>query len=452
MKILLVNPSSRGAFRVVGFLLPPLGLLYVAAAARRRGHEVRVIDRSVDRRPVPFGDADVAGIHSDTTRIDRALALARQAKRAGCRVVMGGPHPCFMAEEILATGAVDAVVRGEGEASFPALLEAWASGSDPSSVPGLILPAEGGVLDTGERPRIPDVDALPFPARDLVDLGRYDRARMHGRPITPLHTSRGCPFACRFCSSTRFDGARWRARSAGSVVEEVEHVVKDLGFRAVCFMDDNFTFSPRRVEAICDGILSKGLDVRWWCFSRVDTIARHPDMVRRMAEAGGRSIFIGVESPTARVLERFGKGIGPDQARKAVSFLKQNGFEVLASYILGAPEETRGDLRTTIRFARELDTHTAQFTLLTPYPGTALYDDLRDRIRERNWRKYDSIHAVFEHPSISRLELQMWLGRAYLSFYLRNRRSVANLLRFFSLRKFGLQALGQMARGALAST
>lgn len=447
MRILLINPSSRGAFRVVGFLLPPLGILYVAAAARARGHAVRVSDRSVDRGELDFGGFDVVGIHSDTTRSVRALALARQAKAAGARVVLGGPHPCFMAEEVFAGGAVDAIVKGEGEETFCALLDAWQRGEDPRGVEGLILPGPDRPLDTGERERIRDVDGLPMPARDLVDLRAYARARMGGRVITPVHTSRGCPSACRFCSSTRFDGARWRARSAGSVLDELEHLHRVLGYGAVAFMDDNFTLSPKRVHEICDGILARGLDIAWWCFSRVDTVARHPDMIRHMAEAGARSIFIGVESPSAAVLDGFGKGIGPETAEQAVAVLKRHRFEILASYILGAPGETRADLRATIRFARALDTHTAQFTLLTPYPGTAIYEDLKGRIRERDWTLYDSLHAVYDHPVIPRRELQLWLGRAYLSFYLRNRRSVANFFRFLSLRRFGLQALGQAAAG-----
>jgi anaerobic magnesium-protoporphyrin IX monomethyl ester cyclase len=443
VKVLLVNPSSRGTFRVLGFLLPPLGILYVAAATRKRGHEVRVVDRSVERGPIEFGGFDVVGIHSDTTRIDRAMALARAAKATGARVVLGGPHPCFMADEILATGAVDAVVRGEGEGSFPDLLDAWAGGGDPASVPGLILPGDEGVRDTGPREAIRDVDGLPFPARDLIDLSRYSRARMGDRNITPLHTSRGCPSGCRFCSSNRFSGAKWRARSAENVVAEVEHLVRDLGFRAVAFMDDNFTLSPPRVLRICEGIRRKNLDVHWWCFSRADTIVRNPAMVRAMASAGARSLFIGVESPTEAVLQRFAKGIGPETAREAVRIVQSNGLDVLASFILGAPEESRRDLRATIRFARELDSDTAQFTLLTPYPGTDLYEDLKDLIREKDWTKYDSLHAVFDHPTVPRFELQLWLTRAYFAYYLRHRRSVRNFFRFLSLRKFGLQALGQ---------
>ena len=134
MRVLLLNPSTRGTFRLVGFLFPPIGLLYVAAATRARGHKVDVVDRSVDRRKIDLSSFDVVGIHSDTTRVNRGLELAQEAKAAGARVVFGGPHPCFMAEEILATGVVDAIVRGEGESTFPDLLDAWENGSDPTSI------------------------------------------------------------------------------------------------------------------------------------------------------------------------------------------------------------------------------------------------------------------------------------------------------------------------------
>jgi anaerobic magnesium-protoporphyrin IX monomethyl ester cyclase len=443
MKVLLLNPSSRGTLRIVGILFPPIGLLYVAAATRARGHKVQVVDRSVDRRKIDFSLFDVVGVHSDTTRFERALELARQAKAAGARVVMGGPHPCFMAGQILKTGAVDAIVRGEGEETFPDLLDAWENGSDPTSIPGIILLTSEDALDGGERERIQDVDGLPFPARDLVDLSSYNQTRMGYRTITPIHTSRGCPYRCRFCSSTRFDGANWRARSSESVLAELEYLVHELGYGAVAFMDDNFTFSPNRIHEICDGILRRAFDLDWWCFSRVDTIVRHPEMVQHMAEAGARSIFIGVESPNSKVLDHFHKGIDPDQAVEAVQILKRNGIETWASYILGAPEENREDLSATIRFARRLDTNTAEFTLLTPYPGTEIYEELKNQITEKSWGKYDGVHAVYKHPRIPRMELQAWLVWANISFYFRHLRSIRNFLRFLSNRRFGGQIISQ---------
>jgi len=436
MRVLLLNPASKGAFHFIRATLPPLGILYVAAAVRDRGHEVLVSDRTVDCSRINFSSFDVVGIHSDTTFYNRAMGLARQARAAGAKVVMGGPHPCFVAEEILQTGMVDAIVRGEGEKAFCDLLDAWAEGLELTSIPGLIFPSPDGIVDNGDPVRIHDLDNLPFPARDLVDLSGYARARLGFRSLTSMHTSRGCPHGCDFCSSTRFDGAKWRFRSSESVLEELEYLVRGLGYGAVSFMDDNFTGSPERIHEICDGVLKKGLDFHWWFFCRADTIVRHPDMIKHMAEAGATNVFIGVETPNRRMLKDFHKGIDPDQAIEAVNILKQNGLEIYAAYIMGAPEEIRADFRATIRFARELDTDTAQFTLLTPYPGTVFYDKVKDLITEKNWDKFGAIHSVYQHPRIPRLEMRWWLLWAYASFYLRHGRSIAGLFRFLSARKY----------------
>jgi anaerobic magnesium-protoporphyrin IX monomethyl ester cyclase len=430
MRVLLLNPSSTNTYQSVGVTLPPLGILYIAAAVRHRGYDVHVVDQSVDNRTIDYSPFDVVGIHSDTTRFYKALELARQAKAAGAKVVMGGPHPCFSTMEVLGSGVVDAIVRGEGEESFPELLDAWKEGTDPSIIPGLILRTSDGNIDTGERQRIQDIDSLPFPARDLLDLSLYTKAHLGYRSLASIHTSRGCPYQCRFCSSSRFDGIRWRARSSESVLAELEYLVRDMGYGAVAFLDDNFAGSPERVHEICDGILKKNLDVHWWCFCRVDTIVRHPDMIRHMAEAGAYSVFVGVETPVASVLNHLHKGIDANQARKAIDILKRNGLEIWASYILGAPDETRKDLRSTIRFACELDSDIAQITLLTPYPGTDLFDELKEKNLEGDWSKYDAVHAVYKHPHISRFEMQLWLVRAYMSFYFRHRKSTRNFFRF----------------------
>ncbi|HID28514.1 MAG TPA: B12-binding domain-containing radical SAM protein [Desulfobacterales bacterium] len=443
MRVLLLNPAATGTFHVMGIVFPPLGLLYVAAAVRDRGYEVEVVDRTVDFRKIDFASFDVVGIHSDTTRFKKALELARRANAAGAKVVMGGPHPCFVAREILATGVVDAVVRGEGDKTFADLLDAWKHGSGAALLPGLTVATSQGVVDTGDPVRIRDVDSLPFPARDLIDLSRYTKARLGYRPLATIHTSRGCPYRCRFCSSSRFDGAKWRARSSESVLAELEHLVGDLGYKAVAFVDDNFAGSPERIHKICDGILKKGLDIHWWCFCRVDTVAHYPEMVQHMAEAGARSVFIGVETSSSGVLDHFHKGISAGQAREAVRILKRNGIKIWASYILGAPEETRTDIRSTIRFACELDSDIAQFTLLTPYPGTELYEELKDTITEKDWSKFDGVHAVYQHPRIPRVEMQMWHIGANAAFCFRHRRSAVNFFRFLANRNYGAQLVSR---------
>jgi len=210
----------------------------------------------------------------------------------------------------------------------------------------------------------------------------------------------------------------------------LEHVVKELGYRAVAFMDDNFTQSVERVEKICAGIMERGLDVHWRCLARVDTIVNRPDVIERMAVAGLRSVFIGVETPRPEVLDSLRKGIDPDQAREAVKILKGYGIESYAGHILGAPEDGRADIRASVRFARELDTNAAQFTILTPYPGTELYEELKDKFTVKDWSKYDGFHAVYRHPRISHIEMQLWVAWASLSFYFRHRKAIGDFFGF----------------------
>ena len=322
---------------------------------------------------------------------------------------------------------------------FLQLLAAWKTASADTPIPGIVVKSGTQIIDGGPAHLIGDVDALPFPARDLVDLSRYRRARLGGRALTSMHTSRGCPHQCKFCASSQLEGAAWRARSAESVLAELDHLVTDLGYGAIAFLDDNFAGSAKRMHQLCDGILSRGWDLRWWCFCRVDTILRHPDMIAKMSRAGCYSVFVGVESPSAESLDHSNKGIRTGDADEAVRILKANGIEIWASYILGFPHESRRDIRATIRYARSMDTDTAQFTILTPYPGTVLWKELEDRLLARAGKEFDGVHAIYRLPQIPPFEMQLWHLWAYISYYLRNRTSILGFLRFLRNRVSGLK-------------
>ena len=422
MNVLLINPPSISVYYAFGLSLPPMGLLYVAASLEQAGHRVVVRDLAAEGCQVTDADirkADVVGISSDTTRIERAMQLARRAAGLGRPVVLGGPHPQFMPEEILASGWVTAIVRGEGESVFPALLTALEVRGDISLVRGIICREGGQVIHTPAADPV-DVEALPLPARHLVDLHRY-RASMAGRLLTPVVTSRGCPSACHFCSSSNFFGRGWRCRSAGSVLHELDEVYHRYGFRAVAFMDDNFTLAPERVEQIADGIVARGYDLKWWNLSRVDTIVRHPGMVARMAAAGSTTVYLGIESGSDDTLNSLGKNTKSADVIQAVEILRQNGIESYGSYIIGNLNESVADVEKTIELAVRLDTNIAQFSILTPYPGTRLYEQVRERIFCRHWKFYDGLHLVFRHPRINRFHLQVLLIKAFVRFYRRSR-------------------------------
>ena len=171
----------------------------------------------------------------------------------------------------------------------------------------------------------------------------------------------------------------------------------------VAFVDDTFNLFPKRVIEICHGIIEKKLDLWWWCLSRIDLLLRNEEMVKEMVRAGAKSVFIGVESSNPKTLEQLKKGIDVEDTVQAVEMLKRNGLEIHAAYILGGLDETVERIHETIRFAKRLDTNVAQFSILTPYPGTAIYEQVKNRIFKWRspWSFFDMQHLVFKHDHLS---------------------------------------------------
>jgi anaerobic magnesium-protoporphyrin IX monomethyl ester cyclase len=444
MRILLINPPFSGLYHKLGFILPPLGLAYLASSLRAEGHSISIVDLNVEDVSLDLTPFDLVGITADTPRYSQALVWARYAKESGARVVLGGPHVTFLEEEPLRRGWSDVVVRGEGEAIFPRVVESLEAGRDLSALPGITYLEDGQIRRTGD-PELPaDLDSLPFPARDLLPMPLYRRLELAGRPITSLITSRGCPFRCTFCASSRFSGTKWRTRSIASIIEEMGEIISRYGFTALAFLDDNFTLDPNRVIAICEQILSQHWDLKWWCFSRPDAILRNKEMVEAMAAAGARYVFMGIESTHQRVLDSYGKRADAQAAEAAVRLLRKHGIDTTASYVLGEVEETEEMIHATIRQAVQLGTGSAQFSLLTPYPGTDLYQQVRERIFEQLWSKFDCLHPTFRLDHLSSERLAELLRSAYRSFYLRPSRLLAGLLSPFRSRGIKAGAIRQM--------
>jgi len=448
VKVLLVNPPYHGWFSLFGVRIPPLGLGYLASSLREAGGTPTILDLAVAKKDeIPrFEDFDIVGIGTDTTRFKTALDLAKEARKAGCTVVMGGPHPTVVDDAPLASGCVDYVVRAEGEVTLVELARALDAGREPDDVPGLTYRRKGALHRTPNRPFREDLDSLPWPARDLLPMDRYRSAKIGEWPLTPIITSRGCPYRCTFCASSHMNGPRWRPRSAEKVVDEIEEVTKRWDYPAVAFSDDNSTLDPKRTNRICEEILRRGLDVKIWLFLRADTAVRNPETVALMARAGVTSAFMGIESLRGDALKEVKKGFGPETAPKAVRLIRSHGIDVLGSYIIGYPDDNVSRVREDVQNARTLPTSTAQFTILTPYPGTALFDQVRDRITSWNWAHYDGYHAVFKLKGMSRFAIQWMLFYAHAGFYFRSWDAVRNFARFAWRRRRGLSTLRKVFR------
>jgi anaerobic magnesium-protoporphyrin IX monomethyl ester cyclase len=429
MRVLLVNPPVGFSYYNIGLRRPPLSLAYLAAMLVDK-HDVSIVDFSTGKdnwKKYRYDGFDVVGISVDTVRYPVSLSIAQRARDQGARIVMGGPHVSFRDEEALRSGLVDYVVRNEGELSFRSLIEYLSGNAAMETLKGVsYISASGGVVRAPDTPFIADLDSLPFPARQLLHLEHYNE-RMNGRPMTTLITSRGCPYNCDFCASSEFFGICWRARSVENILKEMELLYEKYGYRALCFVEDNFTMDPKRAIALSEGIIAKGWDLIWEGWSRVDTIVKNPEMIRIMARAGFKWTFIGFESGSQDVLDGYGKKARIGDAVRAMEILTENGVRATGAFILGAENDTRETIDETIRFAKALNPRKVQFSILTPYPGTKLYERVRNRLLTDDWGDFTALSPVIKLDHISPRQLSGRLLKAYTSFYLRPRKAAVNI-------------------------
>jgi radical SAM superfamily enzyme YgiQ (UPF0313 family) len=449
MKICLISPPYNSAVKsVVGVSSPPLGLAYIASVLRQ-SHEVKIIDSNILNYTI--GDVeeelrsfnpDVVGITSVTPSIYEAYKVAETAKkvREDCKVVLGGPHATFMPRQTMEECEyIDIIVRGEGEETTSELIENIEKGAPLNEVKGITFREKNKIIDTEPRPFIKNIDDIPFPSRDLLPMHLY---KFNGVKYTTMLTSRGCPFKCSFCSSSRLFGGYWRGRSPENVLEEMKIVYEEYGIRNIEFMDDTFTLNQERAEKICDEIIKQGWDISWGASSRVDTLSKK--LVEKMKKAGCWIIFLGIESGSQKILDAIGKRITLEQVKKAVKILKDAGIQVLGSFIIGFLQDTKETIKETIKFAKSLNLNYAEFSILTPYPGTPIFDYAKKHgvLLTEDWSKYTAIEPIVKIEGVSEKEIKALFQKAYITFYLRPRIVMEWLKnKQFSFMKSGIKAV-----------
>jgi len=424
MKIILVNPPSRELKREE-VIIPPLGLAYLASVLEREGHGVRIFDAFALRlswnefeEEVKKEKADLIGIGGMTPTIDLSLRAIKICRPHTRTIVMGGPHFSVRQQEFFKDcPELDFGIVGEGEASFPALVRRLEEGKDPWDVPGLVGPDQ--LNQPGDF--IGNLDGLPFPARHLLPNASYRYALWPGKKVTTLITSRGCPYRCIFCDKS-ISGSKWRARSPRNVLDEMEQIVKELKIQSLVIYDDLFTFDKQRTIEICQGILERGLQFEWKCEGRVDRADR--EMLSWMKKAGCKLIAYGVESGNQEGLDYLRKGITLPQIRRAFELTRQAGIRPMAYFILGIPVETFEQSLRTIEFAKELNPDYAQFSILSPYPGTKLYQEAKAKgwyqeVDANNPFDKDQKRPVLLSENWSSTSLKEILRRAHKEFYFR---------------------------------
>lgn len=452
-KVLLIYPIQDikklyGAYSVFAPLLIPMGLAYLASVLEKEGHTVEILDNQIEEiTPAKLDKALnnnplIAGISVTSPTLESAGRVAALIKetRPSIKVVFGGIHPTLMPDETLRFPFVDIAVRGEGEITLVELLKALEKGEGLRGIAGISYKENGSVIHNPERPYITRLDDLPFPARHLFRVDRYRPPldMVNRYPVRVMITSRGCPYRCIFCAAKAVPGNHYRATTPDKIIEEAELLISKYNARSIIFWDDNFTFDKERVIKFSELCIKEKIQKRitWSCESRADGV--DPYLLKKMAQAGCWLVQYGLETGTQRLLDLINKGTTLEQSRKAVLWTEKAGMRCRATFMLGLPTETREESLKTISFARSLKLHRAKFTLLTPYPGSELFRQMRAALPQE-WVRYDAMagftpfEPVYVPEGRNGKELRLLQKKAMVSFYCSPRQLIGLCLLFLKL-------------------
>ena len=461
MKVVLVNPPSPPEFRVSrglmggfgmavnpGLLYPPIELAHVAAVLEAQGHEVAIHDSDAlglsleeSRDAIVSLEPGLVCVDSSSTSLDQDLRLCREVRAAsGAPVAILGSQVTYTPGEVFEHESVDVVVRGEPEMTVLEIAQRVAGGRDLRGVLGTSWRAprtagangEVEIVHEPEREKIADLDALPIPARHLLQNAAYTFPGLSG-PVTTVKSSRGCPLDCSFCGYTLAQGLRFRFRSPAHVLAELSDLHRRHGLRHVVFRDPIFTTRKDRVKEICDGIVREKLDLEWQCETAVKTLDR--PLVEAMARAGCRHISLGVESGNVEVQRRHcgsklldGKKTAIDVAKCEEVFraCRDHGIETRAFCMIGFPEETPAMVEETFDLVERCDPDQVQFCAVTAYPGTPLYKMVRGD-KELDYAEMTGFRALEGNAHMSAEGIEAKIREGYRRFYRRPKRLVREI-------------------------
>jgi radical SAM superfamily enzyme YgiQ (UPF0313 family) len=384
MKVAFLKPPVGGilGLEMLTFV-EPLGPICVAACLERDGHECRVIDMRIDGEEPGLAlcrafDPDVIGLQCNfTTERNRTIRLAKRIKREMPRafVVVGG-HDASRDPEWFEDQAIDMIAVGDGEEVMPLLVDALARGRDPKSIPN---PA----------PMRVNLDDYPLPARHLIDRYSSHYYINFRKPLALMETARGCPFKCNFCSVWKFHDSTFREKSPERVVKELQQIAAPNIF----ITDDIFWMNVRRGEEMARQIKAAGIKKYFTVQTRTDIICKFPHLIEMWKDCGSLAIFLGLESVTDEGLKAVNKKNTADNNVQAINILKDLGVGFTPNFIVD-PAWDREDFARLRDWIDNMGAYNSGFSILTPLPGTDLWDSAKQQVVTRDWEMYDIVHAV----------------------------------------------------------
>ena len=449
MRVLLVNTpidkaDTLGKFSKVydDLKMVPIGIAYLAAVLRKNNVDVNILDQYAECLTeeqifsrVKDYSPDLIGYGSTTPNYSAAIDLTRRihAKFPDIKVVMGGQHPSIFPEETLSIPEVDFVIRDEGEYSLLSLCRALESGKGFDEIKGLSYKDEAGTIKHNPSSESVNIDELPWPAYDLLPMHVYSSPSYtrFALPVYQMSASRGCPNQCTYCINAELNiAARYRKRDVDNVLDEMEMLVNKYGARQIQFWDPIFPLGKKHAFEFCDKLMARGLHKKIVWNSTTYAEFLDKEIVEKMAAAGCKGIGFGIESAVPELLKSVNKKSDLTNTIEMCKVARKNGMVVVGSFILGLPGETREMSKTTIDFSKKLDIHYAQFSIFTPYPGTPVYRDLKEKglislDEDTDFSRFNQSVGLTEHDPIyvpegrTAEELKKLQRQAYSEFYFR---------------------------------
>lgn len=426
MRVSLVQPPM---FHQQVHLAPNLGLAYIAAVLLKDGHQVQVIDAAAEdlgfkeiiARLQEFRP-DLVAAGGQTPVSDRALTIFRMAKETfgpQVRTLAGGPHFTFTdVESIEGCPELDMVARGEAEETLSHLCEALSGQGDLAEVRGLTFrDAAGKAVRNPDRPPIPDLDSLPFPAWHLFPVDKYHWA---GNRMIGISSSRGCPFNCPHCVTWKVHKGV-RRRDPRRIVEEMVWVKRSFRHDTFFFQDDSSFLDRGQLEGFLKALEASGEELYWYYETREDVFARYQDLWPRMKRDGLFKIVFGLETPDPAMRQRFGKkGYDPSTVEGMIDTLEKELDVLVSVYLLfGLPEDTEESVESLLEYGKRLYPDHCSFvvgSLAVPFPGTDMHQDLKERglIISQDWREYGFDRSVIRTSvppeKLSEVFSEFWVG------------------------------------------
>ncbi|MBD3263870.1 MAG: radical SAM protein [Candidatus Omnitrophica bacterium] len=382
---LLIRPPYKKETWASGKEIP-LGISYIASYLESQNISSEIFDMQVYSEPYDLlgqvlvkRKPEIIGITANTVNIFDAAGVAKFIKNHNKKIitVIGGAQASALPKETLEYfPCFDYLIYGEGEVTFYKLIDSIINKTDSTHIEGLAYREKKNVCINPERELIKNIDEIPFPAREKLDIHRYHPCFGHyyKLPSTGLYTIRGCPYNCSFCCSDNVWSNRVRPMSAKRVIEEIKHCMVKYNIRDFSFNDDVFTLFRNRVFEICSTIIQEDLNITWNCWSRVDTVDY--EMLQCMKRAGCFNIRYGVDAVSPYSLRISSKGTTAEQAENAVELTKAAGIHCSANFIIGFPGESIEDINKAIAFSKKLKSDHAVYNFFGPGPGSPIFKEL----------------------------------------------------------------------------